>query len=223
MTAIPSQTEAGVNLKNGNYYITYTDIVIAGRHDLEIERTYNSRSGGKGIFGIGWGSDYETSLAVQGDGTVVIRENGSGARTVFRPPSLSKEEIESAVDAIIQAANQDNRFSNDRERRDERNKLLRDAEFRSNAWTRYVEKGCSNHATFLSGLSIEPPLVVNSVYYAHTGFQRSNSSQIDEFDTSGALTRVNLSNGESQHLFPGSRYFCESLFWASKPKQTAKT
>ncbi|QKQ28072.1 hypothetical protein [Candidatus Reidiella endopervernicosa] len=22
---------------------------------------------------------------------------------------------------------------------------------------------------------------------------------------------------------PGSRYFCESLFWASKPKQTAKT
>ncbi|QKQ27419.1 hypothetical protein [Candidatus Reidiella endopervernicosa] len=24
-------------------------------------------------------------------------------------------------------------------------------------------------------------------------------------------------------LLTGSRYFCESLFWASKPKQTAKT
>ncbi|WP_135622554.1 hypothetical protein, partial [Solemya pervernicosa gill symbiont] len=28
---------------------------------------------------------------------------------------------------------------------------------------------------------------------------------------------------DTQQASPGSRYFCESLFWASKPKQTAKT
>ena len=78
MTLASERVDAGVNLKNGNYYITYTDIILTGRHDLEIERTYNSRSGSAGLFGLGWGSDYETRLDVQGDGTVVVQENGSG-------------------------------------------------------------------------------------------------------------------------------------------------
>ena len=48
---------AGVNLKNGNFYITYTDIIVpGGGNDLVIERTYNSKSPGKGWFGYGWGS-----------------------------------------------------------------------------------------------------------------------------------------------------------------------
>ena len=34
---------AGVNLKNGNFYISYTDIIVpGGGKDLEITRTYNS-------------------------------------------------------------------------------------------------------------------------------------------------------------------------------------
>jgi hypothetical protein len=28
---------------------------------------------------------------------------------------------------------------------------------------------------------------------------------------------------EIEHYEAGSRYFCESLFWASQPKQAAKT
>ena len=36
---------AGVNLKNGNFYISYTDIVVpGGGKKLEITRTYNSKS-----------------------------------------------------------------------------------------------------------------------------------------------------------------------------------
>ena len=81
-----SQAFAGVNLKNGNFYITYTDIVVpGGGHDLVIERTYNSRSPEKGWFGYGWGSDYETYLSVSADGSVVVHENGSGALTRFTP------------------------------------------------------------------------------------------------------------------------------------------
>ncbi|OOZ41688.1 hypothetical protein BOW53_03155 [Solemya pervernicosa gill symbiont] len=48
------------------------------------------------------------------------------------------------------------------------------------------------------------------------------------------ITKITSNLNENQKLViqkgliftffkPGSRYFCESLFWASKPKQTAKT
>ena len=93
---------AGVNLKNGNYYITYTDIVVPGAgQDLKIERTYNSRSIRKGWFGYGWGSDYETFLNVSADGSIIVHENGSGARTRFVPNV--KVDTEKAVKRIIQA------------------------------------------------------------------------------------------------------------------------
>ncbi|MGB0453609.1 MAG: DUF6531 domain-containing protein [Bacteriovoracaceae bacterium] len=77
---------AGVNLKNGNYYVSYSDIVVpGGGNDLEIIRTYNSKSPEMGWFGLGWGSDYETFLRVSADGSVIIHENGAGAHTRFTP------------------------------------------------------------------------------------------------------------------------------------------
>ena len=40
-----SLAQAGVNLKNGNFYISYTDIVVpGGGKKLEITRTYNSKA-----------------------------------------------------------------------------------------------------------------------------------------------------------------------------------
>lgn len=76
---------AGVNKKNGNFFITYTDIIgnWVGNHQLEITRTYNSKATRIGIFGFGWGSDYETYLEAMTDGSLVVHENGSGATTVF--------------------------------------------------------------------------------------------------------------------------------------------
>ncbi len=77
---------AGVNLKNGNFYVAYTDIVVpGGGKKLEIVRTYNSRVAYNGWFGVGWGSDYETFLRVSADGSVTVHENGGGARTRFIP------------------------------------------------------------------------------------------------------------------------------------------
>ncbi|EQC50916.1 DUF6531 domain-containing protein [Bacteriovorax sp. DB6_IX] len=99
---IASGTQAGVNLKNGNFYITYTDIVVpGGGHDLIIERTYNSRSPEKGWFGYGWGSDYETYLNVSADGSVVVHENGSGAMTRFTPKQAVNPEA--AAKKIVEA------------------------------------------------------------------------------------------------------------------------
>lgn len=91
---------AGVNLKNGNFYISYTDVVIpGGGKPLKITRTYNSKATEIGWFGFGWGSDYETFLKVSADGSVVIHENGAGAHTRFTPKTAvnAKEAAEKIV------------------------------------------------------------------------------------------------------------------------------
>ena len=78
--------QAGVNLKNGNFYISYTDIVVpGGGKKLEITRTYNSKSTDVGWFGFGWGSEFETRLEVSADGSIVIHEHGSGSKVRFTP------------------------------------------------------------------------------------------------------------------------------------------
>ncbi len=83
---VASFAQAGVNLKNGNFYISYTDIVVpGGGKKLEITRTYNSKSTEVGWFGFGWGSEFETRLEVSADGSVVVHEHGSGAKTRFTP------------------------------------------------------------------------------------------------------------------------------------------
>jgi YD repeat-containing protein len=93
MLLVASFAHAGVNLKNGNFYISYTDIVVpGGGKKLEITRTYNSKSTEQGWFGFGWGSEYETRLELSADGSIVIHEHGSGAKTRFTPKT--------AIDAV---------------------------------------------------------------------------------------------------------------------------
>ena len=93
---------AGVNLKNGNFYISYTDIVVpGGGKKLEITRTYNSKSTESGWFGFGWGSDYETRLETSADGSVVVHEHGAGAKTRFIPKT--SVDGEAAAKKIVEA------------------------------------------------------------------------------------------------------------------------
>ncbi len=93
---------AGVNLKNGNFYISYTDIVVpGGGKKLEITRTYNSRATDVGWFGFGWGSEFETRLEPSADGSVVIHEHGAGAKTRFIPKTPVN--AEDAAKKIVEA------------------------------------------------------------------------------------------------------------------------
>src|SRR3990170_4922362 len=76
---------ANVSLKNGNFFIGYTDIVYPGGFEPKIERVYNSKTPYEGIFGWGWGSEYEVFLTVSADGSVLVREYGGGAENRFSP------------------------------------------------------------------------------------------------------------------------------------------
>ncbi|MBT4790897.1 MAG: hypothetical protein HON90_04950 [Halobacteriovoraceae bacterium] len=85
-TLLVGTAYGGVNLKNGNFYISYTDILVPGTgKSLDMTRTYNSKSTEKGWFGFGWGNIFETKLATSPDGCVVVYEHGAGGKTRFCP------------------------------------------------------------------------------------------------------------------------------------------
>ena len=103
LALVSSMAFSGVNLKNGNYYVSYTDIVVPGTgKTLEMTRTYNSKSTEKGWFGFGWGNVYETKLVKSPDGCVVIHEHGAGGSTRFCPknPVDPKKASQKIVDAM---------------------------------------------------------------------------------------------------------------------------
>jgi len=176
---------AGVNLKNGNFYITYTDIVVpGGGNDLFISRTYNSQATEKGWFGLGWGSDYETFLVVGPDGSVTIHENGTGAHTRFTP----KEAVDpvSAAKKIVDAMRTKTTLS-DKVSADLEKKLAGDAELR----LAYARK-----------FKVETNLAAGTVLYSNTrglqevhkvkeGYKRVyNDGKIEFFDDGGKLTKI---------------------------------
>src|SRR4051812_4952035 len=101
MSLVHSESSsANVSLKNGNFFVGYTDIVYPGGFEPKIERVYNSKTPFKGIFGWGWGNEYEVFLTVSADGSAVIHEYGGGAENRFSPLAFKEEELGKAVEAI---------------------------------------------------------------------------------------------------------------------------
>lgn len=183
-------TFAGVNLKNGNFYITYTDIVVpGGGHDLVIERTYNSRSVEKGWFGYGWGSDYETYLVVSADGSIVVHENGSGALTRFTPRSSvnSEEAAKKIVDAMRKKTSISSSVATDLIK-----KLKNDAELRQAYARRFnVQAKLASGTELFSNVRGLQKVVVTS-----TGFVRKQNDGVEHhFNKKGHLTKVKHKNG----------------------------
>ena len=78
------QAQGLIDTKNANYTKTFVDIALPGAGlPLLVERTYNSRSLYKGMFGYGWCSNLETRLEVMPDNTLMVVECGGGAEISY--------------------------------------------------------------------------------------------------------------------------------------------
>jgi YD repeat-containing protein len=100
-----TKTMAGVNLKNGNFYVNYTDIVSTSQgYTLDITRTYNSKSTEIGWFGYGWGTPYEVRLEESSDGSLVVYENGTAGMVRFvGSKEISAADVDKTVEKIVKA------------------------------------------------------------------------------------------------------------------------
>lgn len=190
LALLPFVAFGGVNLKNGNFYITYTDIIVpGGDHDLEVTRTYNAKSTENGWFGYGWGSLYETKLIVSADGSVVVIENGSGAQTRFVPKEAVN--FESASKKIVEAMKKKEPMSEAAVSALISN-LNKDAELRQVYSKKYnVETKLADGTTLYSN-----DRGIQTIVKEKDGYKRSNSDgRTDFFDNEGKLSKITDKNG----------------------------
>lgn len=93
---------AVVDMRTANFSKTFLDIHIAGTGlDLSIKRTYNSRSVFNSAFGYGWCSDYETTLAINSDSSILVTECGGGLESLYKNSSFNQKNISKINTQII--------------------------------------------------------------------------------------------------------------------------
>src|SRR6185437_823051 len=137
--SIPANAE--VSLKNGNFFIGSKDIVYPGGFEPKIERVYNSKTGFQGMFGYGWGNEYEVFLTVEADGSVVVREYGGGAENRFSPNAFNAKELDDAVNMIASAASKSGIIGSPQQLANYKRHLKDDAQFRNTEWEKFRRNG----------------------------------------------------------------------------------
>ncbi|GAB4092771.1 DUF6531 domain-containing protein [Flaviaesturariibacter terrae] len=196
---------AGVNIKNGNFFITYTDIAFDGAK-LDITRSYNSKSVDNGYFGFGWGSLLETRLFPLPDGTVAIRWWGSGSNDIMEAAVPDADAFYRMIDAVVQAEIRRNRLSNTPadllrrrgELRSDRNKLYE--QFLHNRQLGFIPQA----ATYRSALKRSWRLDTNREL-SWDGRQFTLRSWADSyhFNADGLLTELTQDGGSMQIRYRG--------------------
>lgn len=145
---------ANVSVKNGDYFVEFTDISLPGGFEPTIDRIYNSKSPYKGLFGWGWGTEYEVYLEIEGDGTVTVHEYGGGAANIFRPPDMSQEEVKKVADEILAVAVRQSDVAGEQNSADYLARLMKDAEFRNAQWSNYLREGLLQQRQLPAGTSL---------------------------------------------------------------------
>lgn len=191
MTSLVSMSAfPGVNLKNGNFYISYTDIVVpGGGKKLEITRTYNSKATEIGWFGFGWGSEFETRLEASADGSVIIHEHGTGAKTRFTPKT--------AIDPVATSTKIVN-------------EMKKKTALSEKAASELIQKLAANaelRHTYAMNFGIKSAVAPGTVLYSHDlgpqtltvtkeGYRRDHSDgRQDVFNTEGQMVKVTDKSG----------------------------
>ncbi len=185
--------QASVDLKTGNFAIGKTDISYAsGGFEIKIERYYNSKTGFRGMFGWGWGCEYDTHLTPSADGGVVITEYGGGSENRFLSKQGHSEDLKQTIAKITKIAQQQGYIVNSKQLSTYQARLKEDAQFRNREWTKFHTLG---------KLAVRPiPLgteLHSSLFYQETltknadGYlRRKEGGQFQLFNEKGRLIKT---------------------------------
>lgn len=196
---------SGVNLKNGNFYISFTDIKINSQYAAveDITRTYNSKSTHIGIFGFGWGSEIETYIHSYPDGSIVLYQHGAGGKYIYNSEMTTDDMIEYMVDELIEESLVQGALDNNPnaiiERRE---KLFNDHDYRATLWDFYVENGdLEFESDFPQGMEWESYERGNEmIIKTENGFEKTKGNEIESFDIEGRLIKIDKGNGKWSRL-----------------------
>jgi YD repeat-containing protein len=193
--AVPGSAFANVSLRNGNFFVGYTDVVYSGGLEPKIERIYNHKTPYNGIFGWGWGNEYEVYLTVSADGSVVVHEYGGGAENRFNPVSFKQEDLNRAVDEITRVAQASGAVGGGGNVDAYKQRLRTDVYFRNEEWEKFKVAGKLQART----LPVGTQLISNRFSYqwitrTENGYLRSNENgkieTFEEIKGRGRLVKV---------------------------------
>ncbi|NVJ50470.1 MAG: RHS repeat protein [Gammaproteobacteria bacterium] len=193
LLGIVLNSAAKVNLKNGNFYISYTDISFSD--NFEFTRTYNSKSVFNGMFGFGWGNDYDAYLIVNGDGSITVRENGGGSSSHYRPVTPISVDLNSMVTQLVDAYQRLGVFASEAQAEAFRAKLISDRAVRNARWRKVVDDGLLAPVTLPPGTKLISESVANhSIQVTPFGYLRIRGNETERYDRQGRLSRVSESD-----------------------------
>lgn len=133
---------SAVNPQNGNFFINYTDVLYAKKKSvLKVERIYNSKAGFVGIFGPGWGTEFEAFVTPSMDGGISLREYGNGAVNRFFSANYSGINFTRAVGQVEQAAKLSKDVMGPLKTREYAKHLKSDRDFFESEWLKYFRAG----------------------------------------------------------------------------------
>ncbi len=104
-------THAAVDLRTGNYYVSYSDLEFPGSK-AEIMRSYNSNTSATGLFGYGWGTGLQTKLFALPDGSLILRWWGVGTGDYYEPFEVNKQGLYEMTNAVIANLIKKNKLDN---------------------------------------------------------------------------------------------------------------
>jgi YD repeat-containing protein len=191
-----SSAFANVSLKNGNFFVGYTDIIYPGGFEPKVERVYNSKTLFKGIFGWGWGTEYEVYLTVSADGSVIAHEYGGGAENRFSPVGFQPAELDKAVEKIASVAQSVGITGTASQLAAYKQRLKTDATFRNDEW----EKFRAQRKIEARSLNVGTQLKSNQFSYQYItkvadGYIRTyDTGKTEKFDEAGHLVRISDKN-----------------------------
>jgi len=197
---VNSNVCAGVRLENGNFYMTYEDMSYDEK--LKIQRTYNSFSSRVGLFGRGWGSDYETYLIDNGRGDISIRENGTGRRVEF---SIQKEgvNIDNSAKQIVQLEQRMGYFKNETDYLKRLDKLNNSLSQRKRGELKY--QSLLPSSDIIEGI-YESERSKQTILKNSHGYTRKTANGLYEyFNFEGHLIRTQSSKGYIVNIFYDKR------------------
>jgi hypothetical protein len=199
-------SNAQVNIKNGNFYVSYTDVSFRDSEGAidNLTRTYNSKSTEVGWFGYGWGTQLESSLYLYPDYTVQIKEYGAGGKTLFKSAFQDEQFATDMIEFIIDLQLENDLLDDNPATIAERRKSLADPEKRYQYYDNLVDKKL-----------VEPIMEVpegitwqsfdrgdQQLTYNNGSFLRTSRSGLKEsFNLNGQLIKLEEKNGYYTEVF----------------------
>jgi hypothetical protein len=203
-----------VSPKNGNLNVNYTDIAYEDSTSLlAITRTYNSKAIEIGWFGAGWGSIFETSIQQIPGGGLIINQWGAGSKEIFQPGEWDRQDISSAVEKIIQIAEQEGEVQTPEETAALKTALIEEEEKRATYWIKYAKKGLVKNTLLKEFSKLSSTSTAGSyVEVLKSGYKYfDQDGSIYLFDEKGRVIRLTDEKGAFANVFYNNNFQPDSM------------